>query len=98
MSEFPKPLDVARVVPEAELVEAIRLFFALLRQDGTRGGITIGKPRRPRALIYVGSCPEGTDEILRALGKPYGYNVSPVRDPGQFAQYETATEADPKGY
>jgi hypothetical protein len=99
MPVFPEPLDVEYVVDDPELVAAIRSVFRILRDDGTApGGITIGKPRMPRALVYVGPCPVGTDEVIRYMAKPAGFNVSPIRDPDQLTQYETATKNDPKMY
>lgn len=98
MAAFPKPLEVERVVNEAELASAIRAVFRILNPEGKPGGITIGLPGRPRALIYVGPCPEGTDEVIRFLAKPSRFNVSPVRDPATLIQYETATAEDSRGY
>jgi hypothetical protein len=81
-----------------DLARAIEDVLAAIPPGGRLGGITIGQPGRPRALIYVGSCPDNTDRLVRDLAKPRGYNVSPVRDLVNLGGSETATLDDPKGY
>jgi hypothetical protein len=91
-------VDINRVVPEMELVAQILEVLRGINPDGAIGGITIGKPGRPRAMIYVGQCPINPDVAIRNLAKRYGYNVSPVRTLAGLASIATATRDDPKGY
>jgi hypothetical protein len=86
------------VVPDERLVAEIEAVLASIPPGGRPGGLTIGLPGCPRALIYVGSCPDNTDRRLREVAKPYGYNVSPVRDLIGLGGCRTATLDDPQGY
>jgi hypothetical protein len=95
---IPRPLPVRRVVQDERLAVAIEAVLASIPQGGRPGGLTIGRPGRPRALIYVGACPDNTDSRLRGLAKPHGYNVSPVRDLIGLGGCRTATLDDPQGY
>ncbi len=95
---LPRPLPVRRVVQHERLATSIDEVLAAIPQGGKLGGLTIGLPGRPRALIYVGSCPDKTDCRLREVVKPYGYNASPVRDLVGLGGCRTATLEDPQGY
>lgn len=96
--DLPNPLPLRRVVTNPELAFAIEESLAGVPPNGRLGGLTLGKPGQTRALIYVGSCPDGTDRVVRKVVKPYGYNVSSVRDMETLGGFETATLNDPKGY
>jgi hypothetical protein len=98
LAEWPPPLDIARVVPERELVIQIRDALGGIKADGMVGGITIGKPSRPRGLVYVGQCPLNLDAVIRNLAKPHGYNVSVVRSLSALRKFTTASGSDPMNY
>ena len=93
----PRPLPIERVVSEADLVGAIRQALEAMPPRGDIRGITIGKPGHTRALIYIGPIGKSGEGPIRDLAKPYGYNVSPVRDLS-FAGTRTATLDDPMEY
>lgn len=95
---LPAPLEPSRVIADPALCEPIELLFTIIRPDGKYGGITIGLPGKPRALVYAGPCPVGLDKVVRAIAKQGEYNVSAVRDESQLFDYETATQSDSKGY
>jgi hypothetical protein len=95
---MPRPLPVRRVVQDERLATAIEAVLASIPQGGRPGGLTIGLPGRPRALIYIRSCPDNTDRRLREVAKPHGYNVSPVRDLTGLGGCRTATLDDPQCY
>jgi hypothetical protein len=96
--DAPMPLDLSRVVRNPLLASRIADALASADQTARLGGITIGLPSRPRALIYVGPCPVGLDRTVRDIAKDAGFQVSSVRDLKGLGGVATATATEPRGY
>jgi hypothetical protein len=95
---LPQPVPILRVVQDPTLANDIANILRAIEPAAPLGGITIARPPRARALIYVGPCPKGTDNRIRNLVEGRGLKVSSVRDLNRFGGVPTATMAKPLGY
>lgn len=91
---MPKAKPVEDVVRRPQVAAKVREMLAAIPSDCKEGGLTVRdvKENGSRVLIYWGSLPPRTDHLFRSSLKPYGYQVSIVRDPSQFDKYGTLRE------
>jgi hypothetical protein len=94
---FPLPLAPERVLGSA-LGAQVRAILVDIPAEQEFGGITVGRPPRPRALIYLGPCGKGVDARIREVVRGHGFQVAAVRDPEKLHVYATASAENPLGY
>ncbi len=89
------PLPLGLELLNTDLERQVTEILDAIPKDAEPGGMTIGRNGRARTLVYKGPFTEGTDERVRNIVKPLGFNVSTIRNEDQLDMYQTRTSENP---
>jgi hypothetical protein len=99
MPPWPQPLEVARVVGEAGLIQSLGRILGGQPPTAEEGAVVLNRrgQRKPRALVYVGPLTSEGYSRIKDLVEPT-YRPQLYRDASKLLSYPVATAENPLGH